>query len=227
MSVIFYADRLVRQEWNGKTKSYEEFPVRVQDLRSVVSVEPGVTLGQIFALVAAHEEIKIAVAEYAWCGWIDEFHDAALLPREEEKGDAKLVKLVVSAYGELNDWGGKTEFQLSTNFGAEDATGDHWGISYSPMQTIAHLPVVIDEEFVVRRWVKDEELRIVEVFRATRSFTLLEFLDAIYFDISFHGGPKDNAAFLEELGQCINEIESGEVKTIPFEDVMRDLEKET
>lgn len=219
--VIFYADRLVRQEWDGDAKAYKELPVRIQELRSSVSIDAGVTLGQIFAQIAAHDEIKNAVAEYAWCGYIDEFHQAALEPHVEDGDEeTKLVRLEVSAYGELTTYDGVTEFGIATNFIGFDAGGDHWSLSFSPMNTIAHLPVVINEEFTVR---KDHS---EEVFRAKRVFSLLEFLDAIYWDISFHGGPADTAKFAEELRASIAEIEAGTAKLIPLEDVFRDLEEE-
>lgn len=223
--VIFYADRMIRQEWDGDAKAYKELPVRLQDLRSGVSVEPGVTLGQIFASVAAHDEIKNAVAEYAWCGYIDEFHEAALEPRaEEEDGDTKLVRLEVCAFGELHTYKGETDFSIITDFCGYDADGDHWSLSFSPMNTIAHLPVSINEEFAVR---KDNA---EEVFKAKRVFTLLEFLDAIYWDISFHGGPADTAKFAEELSASVaelkREIDAGTANLIPLEDVFRDLEEE-
>ena len=38
------------------------------------------------------------------------------------------------------------------------------------------------------------------------SFSLLEVLDCIYDDISFHGSPSDNKKFIENLKEMVDEI---------------------
>lgn len=215
---MFHHDRLAAYEWDGKLKEYVEKPVRLADLRVRVKVDDGVTLGEIFESVERFPDLKDIVANYAWCGAIDEFHADARKPRKDVEAD--LVKLVVSAYGEVFEHKGENDFTLATDFIGVDAAGERWSVSYTPMYQLAHLPVVIEEKFAIRRnWQE-------EVFTGQRVFGLLEFLDAIYWDISFHGGPKDNEEFMEDMKERIKEIEDGTAKTVPFEDVMRSLEEQ-
>lgn len=48
-------------------------------------------------------------------------------------------------------------------------------------------------------------------------------MDAIYWDISFMGGPKDNEEFIEDMNERLKDIELGIVKTIPAEQVFNKL----
>jgi hypothetical protein len=217
--VVFHSDRLAAYEWDGKEKKdYVEKPFRLTDLRVRVKVDDGVTLGQIFAIVDQHPTLKEVVAHYAWCGAIDEFHAQAREPRKDL--EESLVKLVVSSYGEVFEHDGTNDFNISTDFIGVDAQGERWSVSYSPMYQLAHIPVVIDETFTIRRnWTES-------ILSGKRVLSLLEFLEGIYWDISFHGGPKENEEFLAEMKERINEVEEGRAELVPFEDVMRSLEDE-
>jgi hypothetical protein len=55
-------------------------------------------------------------------------------------------------------------------------------------------------------------------------FSLLEVLDAIYDDISFHGGPSENAAFLEEIQETVQRIKDGEEPLVNWDEAMNDGE---
>jgi hypothetical protein len=54
------------------------------------------------------------------------------------------------------------------------------------------------------------------------NFNLLSILDAVYWDISFYGGPQEAEEFKEELCRRVDEIKSGEAKLIPFEDIKKE-----
>ena len=215
--VVFEHDRIAAFKWNSDLKKDEEVPFHLSDLRCRVKVSDGVTLGEIFESVDRHPDLKEVIAKYAWCSAIDAFHADARKPREEDD-DGRLAKLVVSAYGEIFEHEEDKDFNLCLDFIGVDEKDQRWSVSYTPMYRLAHLPVVIDEEFTIRRnWTET-------VATATRVFTVLEFLEAIYWDISFHGGPEENVKFLEELKESIREIDEGRAKLVPFEDVMRELE---
>lgn len=103
-----------------------------------------------------------------------------------------------------------------------------YSVSYSPMWKLADLPVKLNKEFTVyepfdanrhKRGSPPQEL-----LKATREFSLLEVLDAIYWDISFMGGPSDNADFIESMNERVDEIKNGEVAGIPWEQVQKRLE---
>ena len=44
----------------------------------------------------------------------------------------------------------------------------------------------------------------------------MEVLDAIYWDISFMGGPADNREFIEDMKSRLDDYDSGEAEAIPW-----------
>lgn len=214
--VMFHSDRLAAYDWDGKEKKNVERLFDLSDLRVHVRVDEGVTLGQIFAIMTKCRLLKFFVSRYSWCREIDQFHAQALLPREDLSEG--IVKLVVCAHGDMFD----KHFNIFTDFYGVNDQGETWGLSLTPMFQLAHLPVVIDERFVVRQNIQDV------IFTGERSFTLLEFLDAIYWDISFYGSPEENHAFSEGLKATIQELteQVGKDDVIPFEEAMRSLVEE-
>ena len=54
-------------------------------------------------------------------------------------------------------------------------------------------------------------------------FSLLDILDAIYFDISFHGPPSQRDEFIDEMRGRIEEIDLGIVETRPMDEVFEEL----
>lgn len=215
--VVFEHDRLSAYKWDSDLTTYVESPFRLSDIRCRVQIADGVTLGEIFESVDKLPELKNFISAYSWCRAIDEFHHDARQPITKSSHEVELVQLVVSSYGELSEYKKEKHFDICTDFIGRDAAGERWSVSYSPMSNLAHLPVIIDEKFVVRKNYTEE------VLTATKTFSILEFLDAIYWDISFHGSPTDNIEFLKELKESINEIEEGRVELVPLEDVMREF----
>lgn len=100
-----------------------------------------------------------------------------------------------------------------------------YSVSYSPMWKLADLPVRLNktfdvyEPFDLNNPKKDPE----KLLSSTREYTLLDVLDAIYWDISFMGGPEDNANFIEQMKDTVEQIRNGEVPMIPIEQVFTDM----
>lgn len=115
--------------------------------------------------------------------------------------------------------------------GMDYATGSdgkvRYGVSYTPLWKLANLPVIIREEFDVYESFdskRHNKNNLPEKLLTTKKeFSLLEFLDAIYWDISFMGGPQDNEQFLQSMKTQVEEIEKGNVPLIPFEQVSKRL----
>ena len=186
--VIFHSDRLAAYYWSDG--DYAEVPFTISSLRLPVFIDEGVTLGQIFQSVLQHPPLKNFIAQYSWCASIDEFHfDAHTKPRGIED---EVTGLVISAHGEVFSG----EFNISMDF--HGVGGDtRWTVSLSPMNEIAWLPVEIDAKFTVSSM--DSTVNHEWEYRPT----LLQALDAIYWDISFHGSPSENKEFGEMLARQV------------------------
>jgi hypothetical protein len=209
---------IVAYQWNHIKRDYELMTVRetaLPHLRCRVDLEDGLTLGDVFSAVNADPLLMEVISAYSWCGPIHEFHEQAQQPRPTpEDTEEPLVAVVVSPFA---DFHGNTFDGVYMHFSGLGANGTHFGISCTAMNELAHLPVCIEKTI---HFNKDYE----KMLDAEYTPSLLEFLDAIYWDISFHGGPKENAEFIADLKQTMKEIETGTAKLTPFTDLRKELE---
>ena len=221
--VRFTKQGLVAFDWDGDKQEYvpdtDPHPHgNIVNLRSRCEIEDGVTLLEIFRAVDDDPLLMDFIGCYSWCSAIKEFHDQALLPPPEPKeGDVKMVALEVQAYGEFHrsykDKHGPPVFNgIWWDFTGLGSDGINYSVSYSPMNELADVPVRIKPCITFTKDHLPEEM----LPPATITISLLEFLDAIYFDISFHGGPKENKEFLEKLHGMVTEIEEGKATLVPF-----------
>jgi len=208
------------------------------------------TLRDLVDFVAGNEDLKDFIACYSWCGAIDEFHQQANLP---PKTDGILHQLEIYRSGEVFRWkegknrvhhvslnigydfhglGVPDEYMIEHHqkYGGELPEEQNYSVSYTPLNELVHLPLKLDETVEVREFVSDTRENKLHL-KCRKPFTLLEILDAVYWDISFHGGPQDNEEFLEELKQRSDEIDKGIAKTHgPFdtvEELFRDMAART
>lgn len=156
--------------------------------------------------------------------------------------DSEIEYLEIHHYSELHKLRNTQEkdFETFVGFtGIGAATKDYpsnrpdgkvsYAVSYSPMWELADLPVKLNKSLNVSEpWESGKHNRNKlpeKILTATRQFTLLEVLDAIYWDISFMGGPQDNANFLEEMKETVEEIKNG-LPMIPIEQVFTDMKED-
>lgn len=196
-------------------------------LQDPCKIAEGTTLGEIFEIVDKYKLLKLVIAQYSKCAYIDEFHEQAKeLPPEDAK-QTPISHLEISWASEIYTLkeNGETEshFEIYTDFHGfglfEDGKIGTYSVSYSPMYELANLPVTLNNKFTIHQ-IPEKILPQVEY---TRNFTLLDVLDAIYDDISFMGGPQDNKRFLEELNETEESISSGEVAMIPMDQITKRL----
>ncbi len=201
---------LIPYNWNPDLQDYlpaEPEEVSFHLLRSKCVIEEKVTLGDILNIVDQDELLKSFISMYSWCGVIDELHEEAKLPVEPLVNDEPLIELLIESYGEIH---GPFDFEkeltdmdqfegVDLNFSANDAKGVSWSISCTPLTQISNLPVKLVE---LCKFSKDHE----PLFTTRCHYSLLEVLDCIYWEISFHGGPKEKAEFINGLKVSMDEI---------------------
>lgn len=180
-----------------------------------------VTLADIFKMVEDDELLTSFIGGYSWCRAIKEFHEAAKQPPHvADDKDEEVFYCEVKVSGDISTYKGETGISIGNDFvGYGELAKDekeYWdqhpekrrpkytrySLSLSPMNTIAHLPVRLEDDFDIvemTRGVKGDLDRL----NCSRQLTLLDILDAIYWDISFHGGPQDAEDFKEELGDRV------------------------
>ena len=252
-SIEFTPNGIVLHKWNEKKKKMErKRPKKLticMHLRSRCEIAEGTTLRNIFDAVDRYRFLKLVISQYSWCQSIDEFHAQAKEPMQRPEDSDQIDFLEIYHWPEVHKYtekkkhpGGTRErntvidFDTSVGFHgigpAKDEDGQYsldrteqYSVSYSPMYEIVDLPIKLKKEFTVYTpFEHGKKMEERELLKATREFTLLDVLDAIYWDISFMGGPQNNAEFIENMKGRVDEITSGEVAMIPMEQVFPETE---
>jgi hypothetical protein len=176
-------------------------------LRCTCAIDLGVTLGDIFAAVERDRPLKHFIGGYSWCD-MDAFHQEAKLPSAKP---SDLLYIDVSSHFEFGEGWIIDVHGIGKD---EHAMGNRsYAIDFTPVNDLAHLEVRLTEECAVF----DENLK--EIGKSKVYFSLLDVLGEIYFEVSFHGNPRDRNEKSAELLQAVKEIESGEAKLTPWEDL--------
>ena len=116
----------------------------LRKLRYLCIIAEGVTLGQIFAAVNQYDLLILFVHQYSWCGGIKQFHAQAKLPAAPCWATGiEYLEVYHTAESEYGDKRSVT-YEVSDGFhgvGTEDGRRVQYGVSMTPMNQIAHLPV--------------------------------------------------------------------------------------
>jgi hypothetical protein len=208
----------------------------IAKLRRYCTIAEGTTLLHIFRAVRSIPLLEAFIAGYSWCGRIDEFHAQAEEPIRSEGRAGRLEYLEVYRGGKLNRYKGKTGLDIYYGFHGIGGPEGEWtpavtpegkvmySVSCTPMYDLADLPVRLNESLVVFGPREKKGPPSPVIAGANMGYSLLEVLDAIYDDISFHGSPAEAAGFLEEMRERVEEIRSGEAETVEMdiEELIRD-----
>lgn len=228
-SVIISKNGLFRLDWSSKKREYIKRKVKkahvLMCLRSACEIEEGTTLRDIFNIVDQYKLLKTVISHYAWCHQIDEFHAQAKEPYsyKDENSDEKIDYLEVLWHTDHQQYDDETTFGISTEFhGVGTMAGEPtcFSVSCTPMQDLADLPIKLNKQVKIYSvWKLGKRVKEFpqEMITATNCFSLLEVLDAIYYDISFYGGPAENREFVEEMKETVEGIKNGTVETVPFD----------
>lgn len=207
--VLITNDGIFRKVWVESAEDYVEYPATIGSLRLPVEIQPGTTLGDIFKGVQKIDGLTEFLSDYSSCPAKD-FHEAALEP-PTKPDDGEVDRLIVSWVTGHFKSGEFDDLEFYASFYGRGKDDYSYSVSHCPMNELVHLPVLLDKKITLMRNYKDV---LVE---STHEFTLLDFLDAIYWDISFHGGPADNKKFIEMLTEQVEEIKNGNATIVPFE----------
>lgn len=222
--------------WDGEAQQYveEHLPSMVCRLRCACHIDQGVTLGDIFKAVAADRALCDFIGEYSWCN-MDIFHAEAERepPAREDHNNNKLKYLRLSKRFEFHEdldpelssgdmdidfsgLGPPTPDDLENGHAHPDTDGNiYWALDFTPVNELRDIPVRLDPIMEIRKGRCGEET----IAKVTAWFSLLEVLDGIYMEISFHGTPAKRDAVMATLQEQVEDIKAGRAKTVPWEEV--------
>jgi hypothetical protein len=193
-----------------------------------VKVDKDVTVGDIFRWVAQNEELKSFISMYSWCQEIDAFHEEAANPQESawhakihyaevyrslevHVGERHSIDEGLNFHGVGEILEDTLKFYERTNSPAPST--DRYSLSGSSVGTYSHLPLRVEEMVEIqqmpiysRKGGCKQPLKILAKVRCP--WTLLEILDAIYWDISFYGSPSQRDGEMKVLQDRLENFDS-------------------
>jgi len=195
---------IIRPDRNGKDVFEEQVGAdAVSLLRCTCEIEEGVTLADVMTEVKHRLSLTDLMRRYSWCRTIRVFHKALNKPFDKSR-TSDLSHLLIEWNSHIAP---DRNFVMWPTFVAVDGSGEKFGIDMHPLETYAWLPVRLNKALRIDNHESHGH------FEVMTDFTLLDVLDALYWRISFHGGPKENAQFLEQLNATIAALKNSE----PFE----------
>jgi len=233
--------KLVAETWNNKQLTDIDITNELYDhLFNVCEIEDGVILKDVLLLVKNWCEILSPITTSSPT-WLRELVDEGL--NNPFKGDESNVKhLELSWAGEVRQYYKKDPKELQ-EWVSFDGIGDppkddenykdwpvgkpvNYALDFSPVDTLTELPIKLNKKITIydetnRKGVYPPPV----ILEAEKTFTLAEILRGIFWELSFLGSPKDRNEKSAEIMQTMKDIDSGKVKTIPWEEVKERLEK--
>lgn len=207
---VFTKRGLKTYRWNDELDK-EEIYLEKEPARHInhhCQIEEGVTLKQIMNVVTNDEVLSAIISVYSDINDIDGWHKEL---NRKTKLDTELAYIEITRGGQI--W--KKDIQIWTEWlgvrkRASKTEGKKVSLSYCELCNIAHVPVKLNTKFKI--WGPDQKREDKPVIDYTSNFTMLEVLHPIYYDIGFHGGPKDRDAIKSDMCKTVDRIFSGEEK---------------
>jgi hypothetical protein len=192
-------------EWNGNIKEYveEDFDSIFCLRDGVTLVENGVTLGNIITFTYRDEFLRGFIGGYSSCD-VKAFYDELQLGVDTENDLAYItaamnVEITESTKHKIN-----RTLNISMDlYGRKDDDNQHWGLDLCAMREIGGVPFRLENNAYITE-LREDDYKHEDGLEYTPS--LLEVLDCIFFDISFHGSPADKAGVALDLQRMVKEI---------------------
>jgi hypothetical protein len=194
-------------KWDGEVRQYVEQQIRsgLHVLRCACHIDADVTLADIFRAVEQDQDLLKFLEQWSWCD-LDAFHTEA---RKPTTAASDLSYIEIAKYFEWDEHEAQETIDVS-GIGEPDEHGmTHYGLDFTPVNQLVHLPVRLRPEMEIR---KDHK----KLGEAPCTLTLLDVVGEIYFEISFYGTPEDRDRESAQLRESVREIEEGRATLIPW-----------
>jgi hypothetical protein len=195
-------------KWDSDVRQYVEdkIPSGLHVLRCACHIDSGVTLSDIFHAVEQDPDLVRLLEQWSWCD-LEAFHSEARKPANEA---SDLSYIEIAKYFEWDESEAQETIDVS-GIGHPDENGvTHYGLDFTPVNQLVHLPVRLRPEMEIH---KDHK----KLGEAPCTFTVLDILGEIYWEISFYGSPENRDRESAELRESVREVEEGRATLIPWE----------
>ena len=182
-------------------------------------IEPSVTLQNMFNWVRRHDDVKDFIQFYSWCHSIDEFHEEAQKPYDPSTDDEPLASIDVTRVAKFGKFRDKDPWTFDNYLdmgGSKDGDEQGYALEFTPVNELAHLPLSYASTTEICQSARYSRSGNVKeghklLVKCIWPYTLLELLDAIYWEISFMGAPEDRDGAKEELQERYENFDKNEL----------------
>lgn len=243
MTLMLKQDGIILKSWAPNEKKYHNklvpyskaFPLLMMGVEDV----EGAAVANLVEMFRANTDIYAELFEAPYleellCETIKD--DPSGLP-----GRNVLQKVEISWGCESSNYGHGLSFEFfphASGVGPSDGTSEeyggpkkgeiinNYGLDFTPLCELAPLPLSLDENVKMNKSEKKNgKFEFTTVDLGHHQFTLFEIVQAILDEVSFFGPPSNRDSTKDMLIERVREIDSGEAKTIPFDEVKKKLEK--
>lgn len=207
-------DGIYAVDWKKDSEKGVRFRYPLHALRFDCRLAEGLTFGQFLAVVASYPELVEFIAAYSHCD-VEAFLAEARLPCTPPEDD-DLVALEIYRVARVHFWGHEAEYQdyVTLHGLGSDPEAPNWAIEMTPVNQMVHLRLVLKraDTFDVDRAKRDDQDHLViERIPVEFSFSLLEVLDAVFYEIGFYGSPTRRDETRREFFSRVRQVQAGAV----------------
>lgn len=202
-----------------KEVSSEEIDSLVMHLQCSINLETGTMFKDVWAYVENDWELYSVIfnkslGRFDLKIYIDQFKKAAKDISEDDPDDS-IRYLVITWLGEADKWEDETialwhaefgGFGKITEFGGIRET--HYGVDFIPINDMKAYELKLDESvgFLYEDFTDKLDTRSKVLFNGVREYSVYDVINAILFEISWHGTPNNQMITHASLDQTISEV---------------------
>ena len=211
MLKITNTGKLIRQDWKPKTRTFKEVdvtPKLVSYLMDAVEFEEGTTLGHIYGFLSNKTTRTVLDVIFRNC-FLEEFYQhIKKIPKgytpKVTNGEEVMEHVELSFWGETGTYkpeGIVLEGFMHTPQIIGKAVGSDlaWGLSYTPIEDLLHLPLKIKNGLTIFSTNKP----YTKVEYPKPLMRLVDLLYGIYEELSFCGSPSTTKHIQEKIDEIL------------------------
>jgi len=193
-------------------------------------IEEGIVFEDILLLTESLDLYPVLSPLFTRGPWLKELVDEGLTPDlfNNSSIDELIIGWICSIQDDYENEGQSVLETYVHTYGKINNDNDTYGIDFTPLYELKNCKIVLAREVEIsdeQRASFDKDNYPTVIAKTHKEFTLFEILHGLFWELSFHGSPKNRQEKLEEIQESIRQIDSGEAETIPWEEVKEKLQK--
>ena len=201
-------------------KSGREVDDLLKYLGFTIELEEGFTLRDLFMMVGRYPDMDRI--DPFMGSYLEEFYKCPESGCTTNDNMDVIRVQRCSQYTANNKYEDKDEFYINYNVDGRSTDPDEvdWALEFSPLNTLLDYPIILCDHSLELEDHNISVLALPENIKYYKTnYTLWELIHAIIWELSFCGTPDQRDGKKDELMKDLEDIESGKVKTIPWEEI--------